>query len=229
MKTITINARNTTREFEASDIDTVMTVLAHADVRTLFGFDDDATDECVSTLVGHIQNIQNGNETYDLTNMSEGFKKAILNAVLEDEAIINIDFYAAENDDGDPIDEDEKDNDIDDDEYGDYDEDKDADDKEEAPRRATGEIRHGIVKVTTNGGMVSTNVEIEDGKSTVQDAIYSDIVQARSAMDETAISNCSVVLNGDVINANNIATRVLHSGDTIDLTPRFAATKGLAD
>lgn len=211
MKTITINARNTTREFEASDIDTVMTVLAHADVRTLFGFDDDATDECVSTLVGHIQNIQNGNETYDLTNMSEGFKKAILNAVLEDEAIINIDYYAAENDDGD------------------YDEDEDADDEEEAPRRATGEIRHGIVKVTTNGGMVSTNVEIEDGKSTVQDAIYSDIVQARSAMDETAISNCSVVLNGDVINANNIATRVLHSGDTIDLTPRFAATKGLAD
>jgi UDP-N-acetylglucosamine 2-epimerase len=51
MKTITINARNTTREFEASDIDTVMTVLAHADVRTLFGFDDDATDECVSTKV----------------------------------------------------------------------------------------------------------------------------------------------------------------------------------
>lgn len=231
MKIITINSTNATREFEASDLDTVNTILDHAETRKFFGFDEYNKDEAYSVLVGHVTSIVNGNDRFDLTSMSEGFKKAILNAALEDGAVINIDYFSAEDNDGNQIDQD-----ADDDHDDVFDDDDDTDNQDNAAQAAAapqetlaGDVRHGIVKVTTNGGMVSTNVEIIDGKTTVQDAIYSELVQARSGMDETAISNCMILLDGDTVTPNHIATRVLHSGDTIDLTPRFAASKGLAD
>ena len=236
MKTITINSTNATREFEASDLDTVNTILDHAETRKFFGFDEYNKDEAYSVLVGHVTSIVNGNDRFDLTSMSEGFKKAILNAALEDGAVINIDYFSAEDNNGNQIDQDADDDDDDEhDDVFDDDDDDTGDQDNTAPAAAApqetlaGDIRHGIVKVTTNGGMVSTNVEIIDGKTTVQDAIYSQLVQARSGMDETAISNCMILLDGDTVTPNHIATRVLHSGDTIDLTPRFAASKGLAD
>ena len=244
MKTITINARNTSREFAAADLDTVTTILAHVDVRNLFGFEDDET--AVSTLIEHVTDIKNGSEEYNLRNMSEGFKRAILNAALEDGATIDVDYYAVEDDTGaavdaandaqdeddededqDPFDDDDEDFDDEDEDEGDDDEeDEDDEDDEEEHQTTAGEPRHGIVKVNTNGGMIETKVEIIDGVTTVMEAIYSDPVKARSAMDETAISNCSVILNGDVLSPNNIGTRKLKSGDTIDLTPRFTALKG---
>lgn len=233
MKTITINSSNATREFEASDLDTVNTILDHAETRKFFGFDEYNKDEAYSVLVSHVTTIENGKDNFNLANMSEGFKKAILNGVLEDGAVINIDYFSAEDNDGNQVEQ----NDTADDDHDDvFDDNGDAgygqNDAQEAaaPQEATaGPVRHGIVKVMTNGGMVGTNVEIIDGVTTVQEAIYSDLVKARSGMDETAISNCMVLLDGDTINANHLATRVLHSGDTIDLTPRFAASKGLAD
>lgn len=245
MKTFTIECTNTSREFAGADLETVKTILAHSDVRNLFGFGDEEEETAVSTLLEHVVTVKNGTEEYDLTSMSEGFKKAILNAALEDGAVIEIDYYAVEDntgaavdaaaaareddddedeDDEDPFDDDE--DDVDDEDEEEEDEDDEEDDEDASAEEHAGEPRHGIVTVNTNGGMIETKVEIVDGVTTVMEAIYSAPVKARSAMDETAISNCSVILNGDVLSPNNIGTRKLKSGDTIDLTPRFTALKG---
>lgn len=241
MKTITINAANATREFEGNDMETVISVLSHAAVRSFFGFGtaDAQADinEALDTLTPHITAITNGGSKMDLIKQPEGFRKALLNATLEDGAVIDIDYYAAEDNNANDADNDgfdptaENDDDAND---GDHDEDvydpqthgKALDEQEPVEQGTAGPVKHGFVVVNANGGLTSTRVEIEDGVTTIQSVIYSDIVLKRSGMDETAMSNCMVQLEGDTISPRNIATRALHSGETIDLVPRYAANKG---
>lgn len=255
MKTITINAANATREFEGNDMETAISVLSHAAVRSFFGFgtaDSQAEiNEALDTLIPHILAITSGNSKNDLTKQSEGFRKALLNATLEDGAVIDIDYYAAEdnnandvdndgfdptaeNNDDEPTDEDYArshealggDEDDDDDVSGPETHGKALDEQAPVEQGTAGPVKHGFVVVNANGGLTSTRVEIEDGVTTIQSVIYSDIVLKRSGMDETAMSNCMVQLEGDTISPRNIATRALHSGETIDLVPRYAANKG---
>lgn len=260
MKTITINATNATREFEGNDMETVISVLSHAAVRSFFGFGtaDVQADinEALDTLTPHITAITNGGSKMDLTKQPEGFRKALLNATLEDGAVIDIDYYADEdnnanevdNDGFDPTagadneeptdenyarcheacggDDEEEDEDDDIDVSGPQTHGKALDEQEPVEQGTAGPVKHGFVVVNANGGLTSTRVEIEDGVTTIQSVIYSDIVLKRSGMDETAMSNCMVQLEGDTISPRNIATRALHSGETIDLVPRYAANKG---
>lgn len=256
MKTFTISASNASREFEGNDLDTVISVLSHAATRSFFGFDtgdsQDEIREALSTLVPHVTTVINKGNATDMRSLPESFRDAILNAVLEDGAEIEVEYYAAEDDKADetasgapgeggfdptamnnpeiwhvnghdtgiPL--------------------KDAQEgKEEAapngtaapeqqdpPQGTAGSKKHGIVTVSTNGGMVSTKIEIEDGVTTVRTVIYDPVVLNRAGMDDTAMSNCMVVLNGDIINPNNIHIRKLHAGDTLDITPRFASKLG---
>lgn len=226
MKNVTINsANNVSRQFVANDNDTAMSVIAHVDVRNFFGFGDVDAENAVEVLKEHIDGIDNGDDSYDLSTATANFRNAILNAVLANGAEININYYAVEDEDGNPLDLD-TDND---DQAAEQAEDTvaAAAPKAAAPTAApAGEAIHGRITVYTNAGMTETVVEIIDGQTTIQDAIYTDIVQSRSGMDETSISNCMVQLNGDTISPNNLATRKLHAGDTIELTPRFAASKG---
>ena len=103
---------------------------------------------------------------------------------------------------------------------------KAAPEQQDPPQGTAGPKKHGIVTVSTNGGMVSTKIEIEDGVTTVRTVIYDPVVLSRAGMDDTAMSNCMVVLNGDIINPNNIHIRKLHAGDTLDITPRFVSKLG---
>ena len=226
MKNVTVNsANNVSRQFVAADNDTTMSVIAHADVRRFFGFGEDVpADNAVEVLKSHVDGIDNGDDSYDLSTTTANFRNAILNAVLADGAEISIDYYAVEDENGNPIRLEE--------DADDQAAEQAAETRAAAPKAAAseapaaGEAIHGRITVYTNAGMTETVVEIIDGQTTIQDAIYTDLVQSRSGMDETSISNCMVQLNGDTISPANLATRPLHSGDTLELTPRFAATKG---
>jgi hypothetical protein len=258
MKTFTISAINSSREFEGNDLDTVITVLSHAATRSFFGFDpsdsQDAINEALSTLVPHVDTVISGNKAMSLKQMPDNFRDAILNAVLEDGAQIEIEYYAAEDDNANEADQktqggfDPTANAADDqDAYDPMDETwhvnghdtgiplKDAQagnfakasaEPVEPPQGTAGPKKHGMVTVSTNGGMVSTKIEIEDGVTTIRTVIYNPVVLNRAGMDETAMSNCMVSLNGDIISPNNIGIRKLHAGDTLDIVPRFASKLG---
>jgi len=247
MKTITISARNASREFEGNDLDTVVSVLSHAATRSFFGFDPaesaDAINEALDTLIPNIVTIVSGGNAVELKKIPESFRNAMLNAVLEDGAEIEIDYYAAEDNDANEVDNDggfdptangnpenwhvngmDTGIPLKDAQEGDFT--KAGDEQSEPPQGTAGEKRHSLVTVSTNGGMVTTPIEIEDGVTTVRTVIYNKVVLSRAGMDETAMSNCMVNLNGDIINPNNINIRKLHAGDTLDITPRFASKLG---
>ena len=248
MKTFTISAINSSREFEGNDLDTVISVLSHAATRSFFGFDpsdsQDAINEALSTLVPHVDTVISGNKGMSLKQMPDNFRDAILNAVLEDGAQIEIEYYAAEDDNANEVKQDD----------GGFDptvngnpenwhvngmdtgiplQDAQADnfakagaEPVEPPQGTAGPKKHGMVTVSTNGGMVSTKIEIEDGVTTIRTVIYNPVVLNRAGMDETAMSNCMVSLNGDIISPNNVSIRKLHAGDTLDIVPRFASKLG---
>lgn len=249
MKTFTISARNASREFEGNDLDTVVSVLSHAATRSFFGFDTDesadAINEALDTLIPNIVTIVSGGNAVELKKIPESFRNAMLNAVLEDGAEIEIDYYAVEDNDAnevkntggfDPTAGNEEPTDEDyarsHEALGGDDDDDDglipqaSQNPIDPPQGTAGTPRHGIVTVSTNGGMVTTQIEIEDGVTTVRTVIYNPVVLNRAGMDETAMSNCMVNLNGDIINPNNINIRKLHAGDTLDITPRFASKLG---
>ena len=250
MKTFTISASNASREFEGNDLDTVISVLSHAATRSFFGFDtgdsQDEIREALSTLVPHVTTVINKGNATDMRSLPESFRDAILNAVLEDGAEIEVEYYAAEDDNANETDQNtqggfdptaENDHDepqdnwrvnghdtgipLDDAPFG-----KAAPEQADGPQGTAGTPKHGIVTVSTNGGMVSTKIEIEDGVTTVRTVIYDPVVLSRAGMDDTAMSNCMVVLNGDIINPNNIHIRKLQAGDTLDITPRFVSKLG---
>lgn len=258
MKTFTISASNASREFEGNDLDTVISVLSHAATRSFFGFgtgdSQDEIREALSTLVPHVIAVTNKGNTTDMRSLPESFRDAILNAVLDDGAQIEVEYYAAEDDKADEV-QSGAPTDADytrsheavggDEQYTDGFDPTAADgelwkkgdsetapngtaapEQQDPPQGTAGPKKHGIVTVSTNGGMVSTKIEIEDGVTTVRTVIYDPIVLNRAGMDDTAMSNCMVVLNGDIINPNNIHIRKLHAGDTLDITPRFVSKLG---
>ena len=255
MKTFTISASNASREFEGNDLDTVISVLSHAATRSFFGFDaDDSAEsirEALNVLVPHVVSVVNGGNATDMRTLPPSFRDAILSAVLDDGAQIEIDYYASEDDNANEVNQDAGGfdptagteepthddnpenwhvNGIDtgiplkDAQAGNFA--KAAPEPQEQPQGTAGAQKHGIVTVSTNGGMVSTKIEIEDGVTTIRTVIYNPIVLNRAGMDETAMSNCMVSLNGDIINPNNIGIRKLHAGDTLDIVPRFASKLG---
>lgn len=246
MKTFTISAINSSREFEGNDLDTVISVLSHAATRSFFGFDpsdsQDAINEALSTLVPHVDTVISGNKGMSLKQMPDNFRDAILNAVLEDGAQIEIEYYAAEDDDANEVKQDELAHEAagGDETYPDGFDPTAASgelwtkdpvpsagaEPVEPPQGTAGPKKHGMVTVSTNGGMVSTKIEIEDGVTTIRTVIYNPVVLNRAGMDETAMSNCMVSLNGDIISPNNIGIRKLHAGDTLDIVPRFASKLG---
>lgn len=97
-------------------------------------------------------------------------------------------------------------------------------DDEEAENSAE-EGTPGRVTVNTSGGLQSTVIDIVNGVTTVREAVYNDAVRARSGMNDTQLSSCVIVLNGDTV--NNPESVRLHDNDTIVLNPRAASTKGL--
>ena len=251
MKTFTISAINSSREFEGNDLDTVISVLSHAATRSFFGFDTDDSDaainEALSVLVPHVAAVVNGGNATDMKVLPPAFRDAILNAVLDDGAQIEIEYYAAEDDNANEVDqnvggfdptagsEEPTDEDYershealggDDDDDDDEPAGKAAQEPKEQPQGTAGPKKHGMVTVSTNGGMVTIPIEIEDGVTTVRTVIYNPVVLNRAGMDETAMSNCMVNLNGDIINPNNLSIRKLHAGDTLDIVPRFASKLG---
>ena len=262
MKTFHISATNSSREFEGNDNDTVISILSHAAVRSFFGFgtgDQGDIDEALSVLVPHVKIITSGNNSTDVSQLPETFRRAVLEAVLEDGAEIEIDYYAAEDDNANEADQNTQggfdpaaDSADDQDAYDPMDETwrvnghdtgiplsdaqagkfaadkpgKVATEQADGPQGTADAPRHGIVTVACNGGVTRTPVEIEDGVTTVRTVIFSPVVLKRCGMDETAMSNCMVVLNGDIINPNNIHIRKVHAGDTIDITPRYASKLG---
>lgn len=257
MKTFRICAINSSREFEGNDLDTVISVLSHAATRSFFGFgasdSQDEIREALSTLVPHVATVINKGNATDMRSLPESFRDAILNAVLDDGAQIEIEYYAAEDDKADEVTPGEGGFDptananpetwhvnghdtgipLTDAREGKFDVPQDeipngtaAPEQQDPPQGTAGPKKHGIVTVSTNGGMVSTKIEIEDGVTTVRTVIYDPVVLNRAGMDDTAMSNCMVVLNGDIINPNNIHIRKLHAGDTLDITPRFVSKLG---
>lgn len=251
MKTFTISASNASREFEGNDLDTVISVLSHAATRSFFGFDADDSDESIrealNVLVPHVVSVINGGNATDMRNLPQSFRDAILSAVLDDGAQIEIEYYASEDDNANEVrqndgfdptadadDDGEADNwrvnghdtgiPLKDAQAGNFA--KAAPEPQEQPQGTAGPQKHGMVTVSTNGGMVSTKIEIEDGVTTIRTVIYNPVVLNRAGMDETAMSNCMVSLNGDIINPNNIGIRKLHAGDTLDIVPRFASKLG---
>lgn len=249
MKTFHISATNSSREFEGNDNDTVISILSHAAVRSFFGFgtgDQGDIDEALSVLVPHVKIITSGTNSTDVSQLPETFRRAVLEAVLEDGAEIEIDYYAAEDDNAneadqntqggfDPAAEDDPDGQQDNWRVNGHDTGIPLDDaaagkvateQADGPQGTADAPRHGIVTVACNGGVTRTPVEIEDGVTTVRTVIFSPVVLKRCGMDETAMSNCMVVLNGDIINPNNIHIRKVHAGDTIDITPRYASKLG---
>lgn len=250
MKTFTISARNASREFDGNDLDTVVSVLSHAATRSFFGFgsseSQDEINEALNTLIPCISVVINGGNAVDMKTLPGSFRDAILNAVLEDGAQIEIDYFAAEDDNANEVGNDGGFDPTADDDEGEADNwrvnghdtgiplkdaqegkfTKAGDEQPEPPQGTAGDARHGLVTVSTNGGMVTTPIEIEDGVTTIRTVIYNPVVLNRAGMDETAMSNCMVSLNGDIINPNNINYRKLHVGDTLDITPRFASKLG---
>ena len=84
----------------------------------------------------------------------------------------------------------------------------------------------GRVTVNTSGGLQSTVIDITNGVTTLYQAIYNDTVRARSGMNDTQLSSCVVVLNGDAVCAGALETTRLHDNDTITLNARAASIKG---
>lgn len=85
---------------------------------------------------------------------------------------------------------------------------------------------YGICSVLIGGGLQSVNLEIELGRTTVQDVIHNDRVRARSGMTDAQLSSCSVFINNVEITANAIPQRLVNNNETIVLSPRAAHTKG---
>ena len=84
----------------------------------------------------------------------------------------------------------------------------------------------GVCSVLIGGGLQSVNLEIELGRTTVQDVIHNDRVRARSGMTDAQLSSCSVFINNVEITANAIPQRLVNNNETIVLSPRAAHTKG---
>lgn len=85
---------------------------------------------------------------------------------------------------------------------------------------------YGVCSVLIGGGLQSVNLEIELGRTTVQDVIHNDRVRARSGMTDAQLSSCSVFINNVEITANAIPQRLVNNNETIVLSPRAAHTKG---
>lgn len=102
----------------------------------------------------------------------------------------------------------------------------DLESEEAEPAVSNAAATQGVVTVHTSGGLQSSIVPITVGVSTVHDAIYNDIVRARSGMTDTQLSNCVITLNEDDITSAAASSKVLASGDVITLTARSASTKG---
>ena len=105
-------------------------------------------------------------------------------------------------------------------------EDDDADATEQNGEAAPQNGGYGVCSVLIGGGLQSVNLEIELGRTTVQDVIHNDRVRARSGMTDAQLSSCSVFINNIEITANAIPQRLVNNNETIVLSPRAAHTKG---
>lgn len=131
--------------------------------------------------------------------ITDGIRSIILDSAVQDDMTISIDLEAdAEPEDG-------------------------ADQQDGANNAQTGV---GVCSVLIGGGLQSVNLEIELGRTTVQDVIHNDRVRARSGMTDAQLSSCSVFIDNVEITANAIPQRLVNNNDTIVLSPRAAHTKG---
>ena len=131
--------------------------------------------------------------------ITDGIRSIILDSAVQDDMTISIDLEAdAEPEDG-------------------------ADQQDGANNAQTGV---GVCSVLIGGGLQSVNLEIELGRTTVQDVIHNDRVRARSGMTDAQLSSCSVFINNVEITANAIPQRLVNNNETIVLSPRAAHTKG---
>ena len=131
--------------------------------------------------------------------ITDGIRSIILDSAVQDDMTISIDLEAdAEPEDG-------------------------TDQQDGANNAQTGV---GVCSVLIGGGLQSVNLEIELGRTTVQDVIHNDRVRARSGMTDAQLSSCSVFIDNVEITANAIPQRLVNNNDTIVLSPRAAHTKG---
>lgn len=132
--------------------------------------------------------------------ITDGIRSLILDSAVQDDMTVSVDLEA----DAEP------------------EADEGAQNGEAAPQNGG----YGVCSVLIGGGLQSVNLEIELGRTTVQDVIHNDRVRARSGMTDAQLSSCSVFINNVEITANAIPQRLVNNNETIVLSPRAAHTKG---
>lgn len=133
--------------------------------------------------------------------ITDGIRSLILDSAVQDDMTVSVDLEANGEDD-------------------------DDDDAEQNGTAAPQNGGYGVCSVLIGGGLQSVNLEIELGRTTVQDVIHNDRVRARSGMTDAQLSSCSVFINNVEITANAIPQRLVNNNETIVLSPRAAHTKG---
>ena len=132
--------------------------------------------------------------------ITDGIRSLILDSAVQDDMTVSVDLEADEAPEAD----------------------EDTQNGEAAPQNGG----YGVCSVLIGGGLQSVNLEIELGRTTVQDVIHNDRVRARSGMTDAQLSSCSVFINNVEITANAIPQRLVNNNETIVLSPRAAHTKG---
>jgi hypothetical protein len=132
--------------------------------------------------------------------ITDGIRSLILDSAVQDDMTVSVDLEADEEPEAD----------------------EDTQNGEAAPQNGG----YGVCSVLIGGGLQSVNLEIELGRTTVQDVIHNDRVRARSGMTDAQLSSCSVFINNVEITANAIPQRLVNNNETIVLSPRAAHTKG---
>lgn len=132
--------------------------------------------------------------------ITDGIRSLILDSAVQDDMTVSVDLDADEEPEAD----------------------EGAQNGEAAPQNGG----YGVCSVLIGGGLQSVNLEIELGRTTVQDVIHNDRVRARSGMTDAQLSSCSVFINNVEITANAIPQRLVNNNETIVLSPRAAHTKG---
>lgn len=132
--------------------------------------------------------------------ITDGIRSLILDSAVQDDMTVSVDLEADEEPEADA----------------------DTQNGEAAPQNGG----YGVCSVLIGGGLQSVNLEIELGRTTVQDVIHNDRVRARSGMTDAQLSSCSVFINNVEITANAIPQRLVNNNETIVLSPRAAHTKG---
>ena len=186
MKEITIQSANGwERNFAIEDTDTLENLLTSQAVCEWF-------DAEPHDILEHL-------EGYDGTEVgeSQAVIRAILSAIPDEDAIVEIGLEVKEDDD---------------------------DDKATGE---DAEGTTGFVTVYTNGKLAHTAVQITNGETTVKQAVFNGRVRDVSGMCDAQLSGCPVFRNGQLVDAANLDHVKVHNNDEIVLGPPVANTKGL--